>query len=407
MLKSKESRDTLLLIIMAIVIIVFFLYIFLPQKTSNNKESDINKIKTNKTEKITKTKPNDLKINESPVTPETQFLENLNLRIENELNLISKEILTPELTFSTYNINNLKSILLNANTDIMSHLYQFSFFDLNDMLQFKFPDFYSSTTRFNLFVSLFLIKTREELIEEAFDTLQKLELAKITDFRIYHLIENNIKKEYQLIPILFYFKHLIHQLDIFPIKDCTQFFKKKIQSIKDLTENQYLNKMRDLLYFAEKKEKFKIEWIEEDGIFSDDKMLLRNIELKVFKFLGNQYLIFRNIEDIPSNQWIHELCRADSGNIELKHLNIQSENLSNPLELQQIIYPTTKSQFTILLKKYNQFSTQNFISHIINKRIKTFYKKHTIIDIAIKKSTPKQWELELKKFGHYLKKHFY
>jgi hypothetical protein len=386
---------------MAVVTIAFLLYIFFPssnekEKTNDNKNQKltINKIKKS-TEKI--------KLPEETEPTEKYILEKFSEKIATQLNPIFTNILGSEDPFRDYNTQSLKTLLLESENKLVEKLYKFSFFDLNDIARLKFPESYSDSLKFNLFVSLFLIKIQDEFIEEAFISLPKVEVEKLVDFEIYRLLGFEIEKDYQLIPVLFYFKHLVRQLNFYPAEDVTLFFKERLKNLRDLSDSKCLIKIQEIMAFSQRKEKYRIEWVEEDGILADDKKVYKNLNLKIFNFLKQDYLIFPDAEDSENNRWIKELCKADPGDIELELLNIRNEDPSRQLNMHKIVYTPISAQFIVLLNEYTPTRANGFLNRLVMKRKENFLKNFTIIDFSLHDSNPKLFREKLDKFGDHLK----
>lgn len=402
MFKRKESRDTVLLVFMAVVTIAFLLYIFFPsgkekEKTNDNKNQNLT---INKTKKST----GKIILPEETEPTEKHILEEFSEKIATQLNSVFANIPESEDPFRDYNTQSLKTLLLGSENNLVEKLYKFSFFDLPDIARLKFPESYSDSLKFNLFVSLFLIKIQEEFIEEAFMSVPKVEVEKLVDFDIYRLLGFEIEKDYQLIPVLFYFKYLVRQLNLYPAEDVTLFFKEGIENLRDLSDRKCLIKIQELLAFSQRKEKYRIEWVEEDGIFADDKKVYKNLNLKIFNFLKQDYLIFPDAEDSENNRWIKELCKSDPGDIELELLNIRNEDPSRQLKMYKIVYTPINSQFVVLLNEYTPTRVDGFLNRMVMKRKEDFHKNFTIIDFSRQDTNPKLFKEKLDKFGDHLKK---
>jgi hypothetical protein len=164
-----------------------------------------------------------------------------------------------------------------------------------------------------------------------------------------------------------------------------------------------LIKIQELLAFSQRKEKYRIEWVEEDGIFADDKKVYRNLNLKVFNFLKQDYLIFPDAENSENNQWIKELCKADPGDIELGMLSIRNEDPSRQLNMHKIIYTPLCAQFVVLLNEYTPGRAGGFLHRLVMKRMEDFHKNFTIIDFSRQDTNPKLFKEELEIFGDHLK----
>lgn len=402
MLKTKESRDTLLLIFMAAITIAFLLYIFFPsgkgkEKTNDNQNQipDIN---------IVKKSPLDIKLPLETEPTEESILEEFNKKIISRLHPLCTNILESDIPFRAYNTDDLKMLLLNSENTLVEKLYKFSFFDLDDIARLEFPESYSDSLKFNLFLSLFLIKIQEEMIEAAFVSLPKVEVEKLVNFDIYRLVKYEIETDYQFLPVLFYFKHLVRQLNLYPGEDITLFFKDGLEKLRDLSDSKCLVKIQEFLAFSIRKEKYRIEWIEEDGIFSDDKKVYKNLNLNIINFLKQDYLIFPDPVDSENNRWINELCKADPGNIELRLLSFQNEDPSRPAKVLKIVYTPISTQFVVLLKEYTPSSMESFLNRMVKMRMEDFHENFTVIDFSRQDSNPKLFQEELKDFGRYLKK---
>jgi hypothetical protein len=402
MFKRKESRDTVLLAFMAVVVIAFLLYMFFPFGKGKEKTND-NKNQKPITNKI-KRSPGELKLPDETEPTEKSILEAFSEKIAAQLSPVFADIMKSEDPFRHYNTESLKTLLLESGNNLVEKLYKFSFFDLNDIARLKFPESYSDSLKFNLFVSLFLIKIQEEFVEEAFLSLPKVEVKKLVDFNIYRLLGFEIEKDYQLIPVLFYFKHLVLQLNLYPGEDVTLFFKEGIENLRDLSDSKCLIKIQEILAFSQRKEKFRIEWVEDDGIFGDDKKVYKNLNLKIFNFLKQDYLIFPDVENSENNQWIKELCKADPGNIELKQLSIQCEDPSRQLNIQKIVYSPINAQFVVVLNQYTPTRVEGFLHRMLMKRKEEFLKNFTIIDFSLQDTNSKSFKEKLDHFGDHLKK---
>jgi len=399
----KERRDTVLLAFMAVITIAFLLYIFIPsgEEEKNNNNSKIPKEKNDKKIEIPikKTLPED--------TTEESILNDLNKKIAAELNAIYVDIIKSDYPFKDYNTEGLKNLPGEFKSPLVDKLYKFSFSDLYDIAALEFPGSYSNSLKFNIFLSLFLVKIQEEDIERKLEELPESEFKKKIRFDCCSLLNNEIEEDYQLIPVLFYFKLLVNRLNLYPGEDNTHFFKEKTKDLRDLSPGKYLIKIRELLGFSKEVEKYRLEWIEYDTIGPNDKQAYPNRKLKTINFLKQEYLLFPDKENKENNRWIKELCNADSGDIELVLLNIQNEDpAKHLLYIDKIVYTPLNAQFTVLLKKYNPGSSDSFLDRIITKRIADFHKNYTVIrfpssEIDINK---KSFKKELDKFGNFLKR---
>jgi hypothetical protein len=418
MFKSKETRDTVLLLFMAVITIVFLLYIFIPSggKKENGKKDDLDEKKIKKEIKIPaktakKTLPNE--------PSEKSILMNLNQKIEEQLNAIYVDIMEADDPFANYNSKDLQDLPGEFQNKLVEKLYKFSFWDLNDIPTLEFPETYSNSLKLNLFISLFLLKTQEEEILKKFVQLPRSEFEKMIHFECYHLVNNEIERDYQLIPVLFYFKLLMQRLNLYPAEDETIFFKEQIKHLRDLTSGKLLIHIREFLGFSKRSERYRLEWTEEDGIFSDDNSVYTNLKLNVINFLKQEYMVFPDPENSENNQWIKELCKADPGNIELENLSIRNQDPAKKLDLRKIIYTPLNSRFIVVLKEYQpgidmdpgsytiMSREQGFLNYLVARRMGEYHKNFTIINFTLDQSNKKKTKLfkkQLKEFGSYLKK---
>jgi hypothetical protein len=402
MLKSKESRDTLLMVFMALIIIAFFLYIFLPlgeKKEKTNPGKSPKTISTN-----TKKSPARFILPEETEPKEENVLDAFNQKLETQLTVLWADIMKTDTPFHRYDTENLKSLLLKSGNHLVEKLCKFSFFDLNDLARLEFPQTYSNSLKFNLFVSLFLIKIQEEFIEQAFASLPKVEVDKLVNFEVYNLLGQEIEKDYQLIPILFYFNHLLQGVNLYPTGDNTGFFRAGIENLRDLSASKALVKIREFLAFSQQNASYRIEWIEEDGIFGNDQKVYKNMPLKVFHFLKQDYLVFPTGSSGEYDQWVKELCLSDSRDIELEFLTFQNEDPSRQEKVLKIVYTPINTQFTVLLNENSPGMNEGLVDRMVRKQIEAFHKNFIIIDFSLEKTDPKLFKKELKQFGTHLKK---
>lgn len=409
-LKDKEKRDTALLIAMGLITIVFLLYIFLPAGSGKNIETPVKTGDGNQKkqqEKAEKKPP----VKEPPPTgkkkEEDHFCDLLNEKLEYELNSVYLGILVSNDPFENFWVETLENVLgeFKNDNDTLSKFRKFSFYDLNDIATLPIPPEFNDTLKFNLLVSLFLIKMKEEGITKKFETLSNTELRKTIKFDFYKLLGNEVQKDYQLMPILFYYTVLMKRLNIYPEVDSFRFFKNRIGHLRDLTPTKYIIRLQESLRFSVSLGKYRIQWVEHDAIGANDKQVYGNLSLKTFTFLRRNYLIFPDLDNLENNLWINELREADSGDIELTGLNITGEDPSNPLVVKKIYYAPISSRFVVLLKEYQPGKDHGYLNAIVTKRMADFHKNLTGIDfiLPVDKEGKKAFKEQLDKFGNYLK----
>ena len=391
-LKSKEKRDTALLITMALITIAFLFYIFFPSGSAGKKK-----------------KTEDSKL--PPARTETRNIyEQLNEKLEYELNSLYMGFLIMSDPFENFWTEPLKKELNGLTNDTLNKFQKLSFYDLNDIPTLPTPAEYTDALKLNLYLSLFLVKMKEEGIVKAFENLPEIEFRKIISFDFYRLVNDEVQKDYQLMPVLFYYTVLMKRLQIYPTTDCFRFFKNKLEHIRDLTPTKYLTRMREFLRFSVSNAIYRLQWVEHDPIDADDKQIYTNQTFKTFNFLRQRYLVFPDTDSPENNLWIRELCEADSGDIELSDLSIVSEDPANPSQIEKIFYAPVSSQFIVLLQGFEPARDDVFLNTIALRQIGCFQKNVNCIDFSPSNdsdSNPeekKAFKLELEQFGIYLKK---
>lgn len=412
-LKSKEKRDTALLIVMAVITIAFLLYIFIPTSQGSAKKSgdtDKNSEQIQPPDENETTGEDSTPADKKEDGNEKQRLyDQLNVKIEAELSAVYMGILITNDPFENFWVESLKKVFDDFKDDTLNKFQKISFYDLNDIPALPFPAEYSDSLKLNLLLSLFLIKMKEERIVKNFETLPDNDLKKIINFDFYRLVNDEVQKDYQLMPVLFYYTVLMKRLHIYPEIDCFRSFKSRLEHIRDLTPAKYVTRMRELLRFSLSITGYRVQWIEHDPIDADDNRVYTNRTFKTFTFLRQRYLVFPDPDTPENNLWIKELCEADSGDIELSDLSIISEDPANPAEIEKIFYTPVSSRFVVLLKGYEPVRDDGYLNAIAVKQIGCFHKSVTCIDFARVKDTDSNTEGEndfkskLEQFGTYLK----
>jgi len=410
MLKTQDQRSIFILVVMLIVIILFFVYLFIP--SGGEEENDFLKEKAHKT-----IKKSTLKLKEKKSS--NNLFYKFNSEIENELNEIYKSVIESNEIFIDYKTERLKEIInkpgiekkmgkdLRAFVKILNWLKKLSFFDLNEIKELDFPESVDKRLKFNIYVSIFLIKIKEEEIFESINEFSNKEFKKIVDLKIYDLINNEVDQDFQILPILFFFNNIVKRVNIYSDIDSFIFFKEGIKNIKDLSPGKPLIKMRDLLNFSYEFQNYIIEWTEYDKLDPDDIKVYMNLKLKTFHFLKQYYLVFPDIETMKNNIWIKDLCESDSGDIELIRFKISNENPSQSLKIKKILYSKDGSNFIVLLKEFKRFKDHGFFNRIIENRLELYLKNFKIIDFSEDKINKELFKNKLEEFGNYLKKNIY
>lgn len=402
MFKNKEIRDNVLLISMAVIVIFFLVYIFFPSGNENTKkENNVNKPVNSVTPKKTKT----------PIIPvgnvDENKLQELNLSIEKEIGDIYLTILSSRSPFAEYKIEPLRKVIHETENEILKKYAKFSFFDLKDIMNIEFPEEYDGPCKFNIFLSMFLIKIVEEDAAQKLADLPKNEFEKNVDLSCYVLINNEIDRDYHVLPILFYFNLLLDRLNVYPVNDDAAFFREKIENIRDISFSKHVQKISEFLSFSREPERYRVEWVERDGFpDSDDEKSYPSLQLKTISFLKQKYLVFPDPEKGENNLWIKELCSADSGGIELGKLNILNENPLNPLKNKKILFTPINPHFIAVLGNYpgSSLTENDFVNRNVIKKINEFHKNFRVIDFSETAQAGKGFKEQLGEFGNYLKK---
>jgi hypothetical protein len=403
MLKNKERRDTILLGFMGLITLVFLLYIFIPGSGSTKKKTKKNPEPIGSSSSNSQLQnPVKQKLPDDPT--EASILLELDQQLQQELETIYKTSIPSPKPFSSYATNKLENLPRQLKSDLVAKLFKFSFRDLRDIANLEFPANYSSSLKFNLYLALFLIKLKGDNVEQTFIDLPWSTFEELVDFRCYELINNELSADYQMLPVLFYFKQLAARLNLYPWFDYTSFFKAKLGPLRDLTGSKYLEKIRSLLEFSLQMERYRLRWVEHDGIGADDKKEYGNMNLKTIHFLNQEYLVFPDDANDTNNQWLRDLHGADAGNIELKYLYIHNEDPARNTRIRKIIYSPLNSKFILLMKTYDPQHSQEFTDRILAKCLKEYHKSYTIIDFTDKELDKVTLKKALKEFGHYIKR---
>ncbi|MCP4150068.1 MAG: hypothetical protein GY757_20140 [bacterium] len=406
MLKTKEKRDLALLVFMGVVTAAFLLYIFIPSGAPPPKKEDSPVVIEEEPAAVEKQPKKEPPPYVPPQVKEKkgQLFSQLNKIIQHELNRIYLSIMDSEHPFESIPVNTLKKTLSAFNNDTLNKFFRFGFNDLNEALKLPFPDECSGAFKFNVFLSLFVIKLQEEHIKNKIADLPKSEYEKNIRFDYFLLINNEIQKDYQIMPILFYFSVMMNRIDVYPPEDPLFSFMEKIKPIKDLSNSRQLTQLRELFQFSAPREGYRVNWVEHDGIGSDDKKEYTNLRLRTCTFLQQKYLVFPDTGNDANNLWLKDLLKSDSGNIELKALSFMNEEPSVKLRTRTILYPMVNSQFIVLLKDYRNGKCDKFLDSIVTKRFIQFNSNLTAVNFTGPLFEPKLLKQQLDTFGNYLKK---
>lgn len=409
MLKNKEKRDTFLLIFMAIIFILFLVYLFVPfgegngRKNKNQGKIDSDNTGDSRTINHGEEKQGYLPDLEKKITLELISLFNKSLESENALFNLDIKPLKQVITETGQSLPEDKEDRLFA--EQLQKINHLSFYDLTEMAGYEYPEKVKKSLLFNIYLSLFLIKAKEEDIVSEVGELSDKVFEKVVNISSYDLISREIELDYQAIPVMFFFKLMLERYNLYPTEDDFKFFREKLGSLRDLSENKLVMKARDLINYSLTREKYRIEWTEKDSLVDpDDKRAYNNVGLRTIQFLKQIYLVFPDYDEINGNRWIKELISADTGGIELVALQISSEDPSKNRQIQKIFYMPKKSQFIVLLKGNNSQVAENYLEKIVYQKITDFHRNFLCVDFEKKFTDQKSFKKELHNFGKYLKK---
>lgn len=407
MFKSKEKRDTALLIFMAVVTVIFLAYLFVPwgERSRNDVNGDLSNSEIG-IEGTTNSGHN------ADGNDSDRFAD-FNHRLQRELAAIYQTITTSRVPFNEYQISALTGVIESfalQNRErgesgklatILMKSKKMSFSDLGELARFIFPESFVNRYRFNLYLSFLLIKARQEDINRLTKEYSDVQFQELLDFSPYRLIGNEIEKDFQSIPAVLYFYLLVNRLDVYPLVDEAGYFYQKIEKIRDLSTAKNLKKIKEFLHFSTEPQSFRIEWIEADEFDPDDREVYQNLNLNRFKFLKQRYLVFPD-PLAENNRWIRELIAADSGDIELADLRIISENPLEKIQLEKIFYSSISSSFVVLLDSLEE--GDSLLDIIVSDRIAYCSRNFTVISFDEEAMKQESWPDQLRQFGNYLKK---
>ncbi len=393
MLKSKKNRDSALLIFMALVTIIFLLYIFFP---SGEKKPD-------KGDNIRNKKNSDL---QSTPDINVEGSETIFSEIRSLLKTYFMEISTGDRSLLLIPDEELEGHLLSKvkgeQLKIIEKSLKFRFRDLGQALDsFKYLN-YSDKEKFDLYISLFLIRIKREGIIERAENYSSDEAVKILDLDPYTFIGNEVDENYRSIPIIIFSEILIKRTDIFSPGNDIKIFLMKLSPISDISSMQYVNSLKDILNISSEERKFSFGWVEKDPFDPDDKGIYKNVNIIRRGFFNQKYINFPGVQSSNAMVWIRDLLRADSGTIELKSLKITDETPGENYSARSIVYSETTSRFTIIMDSPSVVTENGIIALMINEKMRRLKNENTIINFSEKLYSKKDFEKKLIKFGKFL-----
>ena len=404
MFKDKDSRDTALLIIMAIITVLFIMYLLTP-----NKERKANQ----QTDRGTSTSGDVQRVIAKLFTKQ-DLLKILEDRVGRELKQLFEEIVESPRFFEGYDQQGLVAIyrafIKKGETNLefkdiartLDRYLKLSFYDLKDIHTIQFPENFPNTLKFKTYLSLFLIRIKEEGMVSRLSQLSFPVVKQLVDFNSYKFLGSEIFEDYQSLPVLFYFHILLRDINVYSENNNFQFFLEKLEAFKDLTQGKYLIKIRELLHFVVEPVEFRIYWEEYDSLNPNDKKTYSGLKIPLYSFLGQKYLVFPDKRNGDNNIWIEELCDADSGAIELINLNIQSLDPNKQFTIERICYSPLNARFVVLLSGFKGEGVEGFINKVVSHGLNKFHRYFIVIDYLKFGNMPDLIKKDLEKFGAHL-----
>lgn len=404
-MKSKERRDTLLLIAMAIIFILFLVYLFVPLGHRNSESA----------EGRTDGAGDQIKKPRIRKTGQDFFLD-LNRRIETELAEILVSLKKSPQPFRDYPVDGLKKILFPSADpadiskeliplyEVINKASRINFYDLKDIFEFDFPKGADNTLIFNLYTALFMIKLREENVLREIHEFPDTVFKRIVNCCPYLRIKNEIEKDFQSLPVLFYFSMLLQRLDMFPVNDAAAFLKERIGDIRDLSPGKIIGRVASWLNFSQDPRIYRITWTEEDDLNPNDHKSYPNLKINTYTFLGRKYLVFPDYMHPENNEWIRDLQKSDSGNIELVDFQLFDEDPVKNIHIQAIYYAPGTSRFVVLLDKRDLTGESYFPGNLVYHRLRDVRQYFLTVNFVSRFNDVEAFKTELINFGHFIKK---
>ena len=404
MVKNKNIRDFALVIFMLVVVIAFVVYQFIPSgnehkrvvetKTEKNETKKENKseISLNKTEnKVKQSIENNKKdvMQEKEVDKSYLFINELELILINAFDKLN----SAKIEFNDINLEkideNMEKLLSNLNNEQLMYkegLIKINKYDLITLLR-NYKEFNNvgnnKSERFILFLSVFLKNIcKNNLINDLM--VDKKLLTKYLNFDFYEMINFEVEKPYQFIPVLFYLRLIVNHSQLFKKNELVDRFVVKLEGLKDLTSTGFIQNLILRLHYVSERIKVNISWLEEDKLDPDDKGEYIGVNVRLYKNLGLEFLVFPDV--LGENKWIKELINADKNSIEIKYLWIEQEELEKNSTKITLFFNKKISQFFILFGDINNYLRklkQDFLDRLVYKRIQKL--RNSMNEVVISK----------------------
>ncbi len=404
MVKNKNIRDFALVIFMLIVVIAFVVYQFIPggkenkrvievkteKKESNQREmGDISFYKTENKVKQSIENNNENVLEKKEEDKSYLYVNELEVMLIDIFDKLS----SAKIEFKDIKLEkidqNLEKLLSNLNEEQLIYkksLKKIKKFDLITLLRSyrEFENIGSSKSdRFVLFLSVFLKGICESnLIEDLM--IDKRLLIKYLNFDFYEMIDFEVEKPYQFIPIFFYLRLIISHSQLFNKNELLDRFIIKLESLKDLTNTGFIQNLILRLYYVSERVKVNISWVEEDQLDPDDKGEYVGVNVRLYKNLGLEFLVFPDV--LGENQWLKELINADNNSIEIKYLWIEQEKLEKNNTKITLFFNKKISQFFVLFDDINNYLRtlkHGFLDRLVYKRIQKL--RNSMNEVVISK----------------------
>ena len=421
MVKNKNIRDYALVIFMLIVVVSFIVYQFIPTYNGSIKkevkrvqinEKNMERDNTNKIANKDILQTEDIKpeINEENkeelIDKSDIYINNLELILIDAFDKMNngfKDFEDIDMLDITNNITNLIIDLNEEQEKYKNVLSKVIKYDLLTLIK-SYDEFEkignNKRDRIVLFISIFLKSVKENNLIQDLLSDKKL-LHRYLSFDFYKIIDYEIEKAYEFIPILFYLKILLNHSQLFEKNDIFDNFVVKLEGLKDLTNTNFIQNLILKLHFVTERIKINIYWTEEDKLDPDDRGEYLGIDVKLYKNLGIEFLIFPDV--LGENLWLKELINADNNAIELKYLWIEEESLDKTNSKITLFFNERLSKFFVIFGDINDLLRNlgnNFLDKLIHKRIQSL--RNSMTEIVISKDYQ---SIELfKEFSDFLKK---
>ena len=302
MFKSKKNRDSALLIFMALVMVGFLLYLFFPSSSGseNNRKIPVKKLKSG----------GQTAQKNEVVEQEESLFTNIRIILREYFNGVN----TGDRTISEIPVDKIqkelrRSLEKNYSAEIERAL-KYRLRDIERALDVFKDSELSDHDKFDLYISLFLIRTGGEDIIGRSLNFTSDEVKLLLNLKHYSFINNEATENYHSIPIIIYADILIKKADIFLPGEEVMLFSQKLSDIGDISPMQHINSLKDIFSFSKEFRKFSFSWVEKDALDPDDKGEYKNIGVRRRSSFKLHYLIFPDPGDGGDYTWLKDLVQV-------------------------------------------------------------------------------------------------